>query len=76
MRSGSGIMSYNSINASYQHVTAKFELISQLSCRGADDDFVAILMSETIYLISFGRTRIRHFLLTWVQNGPVGFEKT
>jgi len=27
--------------------------------------------------MSFGRTRIlRHFLLTWVQNGLVGFEKT
>jgi len=21
-------------------------------------------------------THLRHFLLTWVQNGPVGFEKT
>jgi hypothetical protein len=53
-------------------VTAKCELIGQSAvqcgCRG---DPVAFLMCLTVYVISFGRTCVRQFILTWVQFGQL-----
>jgi hypothetical protein len=51
-------------------------VVSQLSCRGASNDTHAFLMCLDDLCNRFWQnTYLRRFLLTWVQNGPVGFEK-
>jgi hypothetical protein len=50
-------------------------LVSELCYRVAHGDPLAILVSDDLCNKFWQNMYLRHFLLTWVQNGPAGFEK-
>jgi hypothetical protein len=51
-------------------------LVSQLCSRVAGGNTLAILVLDDLCNKFWQNMYLRHFLLTWVQFGPVGFEKT
>jgi hypothetical protein len=50
-------------------------LVSQLCSRVARGDPLEILVLDDLCNTFWQNTYLRHFSLTWIQNGPLGFEK-
>ena len=71
------IVSHNSSNEGYQCVTAISELISPsavLQGRYYQHSCNSYMIGDLCNKF-WQYTYLRHFLLTWVQNGPGGFDK-
>jgi hypothetical protein len=56
-------------------VTAKYKIISQLCSTVALGDCCNSYVLDDLCNKFWQNTYLRHFILTWVQNGRVGLEK-